>query len=63
MLIELALREEPYSCELACFEPAFEGTHVRLSMPISLDLRAKAYSGERTGKSVTLEQPSSIMFL
>ena len=63
MLLELALREEPYSCEFAIFEPAFEGTHVRLSMPISLSLRVKAYSGERTGKPVALEKPSSIMFL
>lgn len=62
MLIELAFREKSYICEFACLKPAFERADVRLSMVISADLRAEACSGERTGKPITLEKLSSIMF-
>ena len=63
MLIELALRKESYIGKVACFEPTFERAHVRLSMMISPKLRAKALSGERTGKSLTFKKSSSIMVL
>lgn len=61
MLIELALREETYSRELACLEPTFERAHVRLSMTISRGPSTETCSGATTGKPVTFEKSSSVM--